>query len=123
MPTRLVVADDSELIRRTIRTFIQTEPLISVEAEAADFEQTIQLAANIRPDVVLLDVRMPNPTNLTVAQIRDACGGCQVLAMSVFTDDETQATALELGAVRMLDKANLYYELIPAILELTQTPN
>ena len=59
MPT-LLVADDSELIRKTVKRLLEAEPAIEILGEATNFAETIQKASELKPDVVLLDLHMPD---------------------------------------------------------------
>jgi chemotaxis response regulator CheB len=69
MPT-LLLADDSELIRKTVKKLLETEPAIQVVGEAADFAEAIQMASDLKPDVLLLDLHMPDDRNLDPAYIK-----------------------------------------------------
>src|SRR5882762_8558240 len=118
VPMKVLLADDSEVMRRSIRRLLKEYPEIELVAETFNFQQTIQAAKERVPDVILLDLHMPNPENLTLEQIRTACQGCQIIAISVFNDEETKTFAEKLGAAELLDKIDLGEQLIPSIQRL-----
>jgi DNA-binding NtrC family response regulator len=60
MPVRVLIADDVEVIRSVIRDLLAREPTIEVCGEAANFSQTFDLATSLKPDVILLDLHMPD---------------------------------------------------------------
>jgi DNA-binding NarL/FixJ family response regulator len=103
---RLLVADDQAMIRAGLRMILDNEPDLAVVAEAADGFQAIEAATVARPDVVLMDVRMPRldgieATRRIVATGPDAPG---VLVLTTFDDDEYVFNALRAGASGFLLK-------------------
>lgn len=121
MPISVLLADDAEVIRTSIRGLLKGEPSIEVCGEAVNFSQTIELAGNLKPDIILLDLRMPDsdkfePNSLAL----QLASTSKVLAMSFLGDDEAKTLAESYGAVAMLDKAELFDELVPAILDIGQ---
>ena len=115
MAITVLLADDSEIMRRSIRRLLGEYPEIVVIAETTSFPETVQMAVEHKPDVILLDLHMPNPSNIEMEQIRAACSSSCVLAISIFNDEETKAIGSDLGASCLLDKAELGLKLIPAI--------
>lgn len=121
MPT-LLVADDSELIRKTIKRFLASEPSIKVLGEAVNFADAIQKTNELKPDVVLLDLHMPDEGELDAARIKAGLvspnSGIKIIGMSLSGNDdaETRELAASLGASTVLEKSRLYHELISAIL-------
>ena len=120
MAISVLLADDSEVFLRALRRCFEGQSEIAVVGEAFDFFQTVQLAERLRPDVVLLDLRMRDSHGMDAlaASAKLTATGATILAMSFSVDDEAKALAQQIGAVRLLDKLRLYTELIPAILEL-----
>ena len=117
----LLVADDADVIRKTLRGFLKGEPAIKVLGEASNFAETISMAAALKPDVILLDVHMPDDRSFNPEFVKASLCRARVLAMSLpsdyKSDQETRLLAENFGTVRMLDKTKLCDELIPAILQ------
>jgi chemotaxis response regulator CheB len=117
MSIRVLLADDSDIMRKAILGTLAEDPRIQVVAEALSFAQTIELTNSLQPDVLLMDLHMDDehafPPELVRAKI-SAAAPC-VLTMSVWNDDKAHALAERFGAKVLLDKANLYTTLLPAI--------
>jgi chemotaxis response regulator CheB len=117
----LLVADDAEVIRKTLRNFLKGEPAIKLLGEASSFAEAISMTAALKPDVVLLDLHMPDEGSLNPEFVKANLSGARVLAMSLSGDyesgEEGRLLAESFGAVTVLDKAKLYDQLIPAILQ------
>ena len=67
MTTRVLIADDQQLIRTGLRMILSAEPDIDVVGEAGDGAEAVALAAEMRPDVVLMDIRMPGMDGIEAA--------------------------------------------------------
>jgi DNA-binding NarL/FixJ family response regulator len=115
MTISVLLADDSELVRKAIMHLLEGDPEIQVLAEAESFSQTIQLSGHLHPHIVLLDLHMGDETGVTPSAIKSSFASSQLLAISFWNDDETRALADSYGAVALLDKTKLAFELIPAI--------
>ncbi|MYS56326.1 response regulator [Streptomyces sp. SID6013] len=107
MTIRVLLADDQALLRTTFRILIDSEPNMTVVAEATDGREAIDLTRTHRPDVVLMDIRMPSTDGL--AATADICGreelsGIRVLVLTTFENDENVARALRAGASGFLGK-------------------
>jgi DNA-binding NarL/FixJ family response regulator len=105
MSIRVLLADDQPLIRAGFRMLLEEQPDITVIAEAADGDEAIHLTRQLRPDVVLMDVRMPRTdgieaTRRIVAEFPDA----RVLVLTTYDLDEYAFTALRYGASGFLLK-------------------
>jgi DNA-binding NarL/FixJ family response regulator len=113
----VLLADDKEIIRQAIRKLLADNPEVQLIGEAADFAQTIQMTQELKPNVVVMDLHLAdfrNGENISDMPL----GKSRLLAMSLANDEEAIVLAESLGAIRLLDKMNLYDELIPAIIEL-----
>lgn len=118
MAISVLIADDSEDFRKALRRHFEGQSDIVVIGEAVDFSHAARLAGHLRPDVVLLDLRMNDSQGLDAVTATPALisNGASILAMSFSTDDDAKALAKQIGAAKLLDKMNLYTELIPTIL-------
>jgi DNA-binding NarL/FixJ family response regulator len=115
----IFIADDSEPVLRTLRKFFAGDPRFEIVGEARNYPDALRLVTELKPDVVLADLRMPGafPVEEGLAKLVAACG-CPVIAMSFNADLETRGIAKTVGASRLVDKTKLYENLIPAIEEV-----
>jgi PleD family two-component response regulator len=114
MSHTVLIADGSALIRGAIRKVLAEEPTIEIVGEAESFETVIQQARDLQPDVILLDLHMPDDRILDPSYIKanlpDAKSKTYILGISVSSDQDAEISALghRLGANRVLAKANFY---------------
>jgi two-component system nitrate/nitrite response regulator NarL len=125
MSIKVLLADDSDIIRGAILKVLSEEPGFELVGEGASYADAIQLTARLKPDVLLLDLHMPDeeqyPPELVKSQIapHNVC----IIAISVWNDDKARALAESFGAKAFLDKTSLYSTLIPAIKSCVAAPN
>jgi DNA-binding NarL/FixJ family response regulator len=115
---RVLLADDQQMVRAGFRVILETEDDIEVVAEAADGVQAVALTAEHRPDVVLLDVEMPNMDGLEATRrivAASASGGPAVLILTTFDRDDYLFAALQAGASGFLLKNGTPEQLIDAV--------
>ena len=116
--TRVLIADDQPLMRTGFRMILDAEPDIEVVGEAADGEEAIRLAAHVRADVVLMDMRMPRLNGIETARrlagprVEDPV---RVLILTTFDLDEYVLSALRAGASGFLLKDAPPEDLVEAI--------
>jgi DNA-binding NarL/FixJ family response regulator len=114
----VVIADDQSLVRAGFRALLDAQKDINVVAEAADGEEAVQLALEHRPDVVLMDIRMPGVDGLTATR-RIAEDGrldaVKVVILTTFDLDEYVFEAIRLGANGFLVKDTEPAELLRAV--------
>ncbi|MFJ9519316.1 response regulator [Kitasatospora sp. NPDC101801] len=102
---RVLVVDDQDLVREGIASLLDIQPGISVVGTAADGHQAVEAAVAHRPDVALVDVRMPGLDGIgTVEAITARVPGCRLVMLTTFDDQEYVARALRAGAVGYLLK-------------------
>ena len=118
----VLLADDSEIMRKAILDLLEWDPEIEMVAECGSFAQTIEVAAKVHPHVIVLDVHLNDERTVPPVQIKSSLVGSSVLAISVWTDGETKILADSYGAVALLDKARLAADLIPAIKRYANAP-
>ncbi|MBN6053321.1 response regulator transcription factor, partial [Nonomuraea sp. RK-328] len=114
----VLVVDDQVLIRAGLAALIRAAPGLDVVGEAATGEEAVELAASLRPDVVLMDIRMPGMNGLAATERILAAAGDQaprVLILTTFDIDEYVYNALRLGACGFLLKDTPPERLISAI--------
>ena len=106
-------------MRQAIRRLLDAQPGIELVGEAADFAQTIQMANDLKPQVIVMDLHMPNDSNLTPLEVQSRLHhSSRLLAISIWNDEETKALAKRFGAAALLDKTDLGKKLVPAIRQL-----
>jgi DNA-binding NarL/FixJ family response regulator len=115
-PVRLLVADDRARTRRALRALFATRAGVELVGEAADGEEALAAVARLRPDAVLLDVRMPRLDGLAAtALIKARWPGVRVVAHSLA--EELRAEALAAGADAFVPKGAPPQELLEALAE------
>ena len=112
---RVVIADDQPLVRSGIAFIISTEPGMSVVSEVPNGELALVSVDNHRPDVVLMDIRMPVMDGITATRHIHDTGGPPVLVLTTFDDDDVLWAALEAGAAGFLLKDTTADDLIAAL--------
>jgi DNA-binding NarL/FixJ family response regulator len=116
MSIRVVIADDQSMVRAGFRSLLQAEPDIDVVAEAADGEQAIAAVRRFKPDVTLMDIRMPNVDGLEATRrIVEAGSATRILILTTFDLDEYVYAGLRAGASGFLLKDASPEQLIAAI--------
>lgn len=113
---RLMLVDDQSLFREALRTLLSIQPDFELVGEAADGQQAVALVPNARPDVVLMDLRMPVMNGVEATRrIAARAGAPRVIVLTTFDEDAEVFAALRAGAVGYLLKASSSEKLCGAI--------
>ncbi|MFD7923215.1 response regulator [Streptomyces sp. NPDC059740] len=101
----MLLVDDHQVVRRGLRTFLEVQDDIEVVGEAADGESGVAAAERLRPDVVLMDVRMPGMDGVeALRRMRELANPARVIVVTSFTERRTVVPALRAGAAGYLHK-------------------
>ena len=97
--TRVLLVDDSEMVRTGLRTLLSTEPAFDVVGEAANVATGIEASTRLKPDVVLLDIRLPDGTGIDACrEIRKRSPDTRVLMVTSVIDETVVDDAIRAGA-------------------------
>jgi chemotaxis response regulator CheB len=117
MCVKVFLADDADVMRKAIRSLLSNREDISVVGEASNFLETVKKTSELHPDLIILDLNMPDRSHIAPSEAKRLLNGAKVLAITLGTENLDELLD-SVGAVRLLDKAELANELIPTILEL-----
>jgi DNA-binding NarL/FixJ family response regulator len=113
---RILLADDQPLVRSGLRVLINDNPDLQVVAEAGTGDEAVALAASVKPDVAVLDIRMPGMDGIEAARrIVESADAPRVLMLTTFDDDDYVYGALRAGASGFLVKDMALEEILSAI--------
>jgi len=116
MTIRVLLVDDDPLLRAGLRLMLRVDPDIEVVGEADDGGAAIDAAASLRPDVILMDVRMPGTDGVTAtSRIAGASAAPRVIVLTTFDADDLVRKAISAGAVGYLVKDTPPTEIVNAI--------
>lgn len=121
MALRIYISDDHPLVRSGLRALIETNPEMSVVGEAADGAATVTAVESLRPDVLVLDMRMPELSGSEVVQrIRASCPDVRVLVLTAHDDAIDAQRLLASGASGFVLKRSANDELVRAIQTISE---
>ncbi len=113
---RLLVVDDHPVVRDGLSSMFAREPDFEVVGEAGDGAEAVRLARSLRPDVILMDLRMPGPDGLgAMRELAQDGGGARVLVLTTYDTDSHVLPAIEAGATGYLLKDAPRDELLRAV--------
>jgi two-component system response regulator NreC len=115
-PIKLMLVDDHDVIRTGLRSFLETQPGFQVIAEANNGRQALEKAREIQPDIVLMDITMPDMDGMEATlQLKKLYPDCQILVLTVHADKQYFMKMLSVGASGYLTKQAAADELVAAI--------
>ncbi len=116
MTVRILIADDHALVRRGLRSLIEGDTDFTIVGEANDSSETMRLAQELRPDILLLDVSMPGIGGIEVArQLHNAQPDLRILILTAHEDESLLSEALKAGVAGYIVKRTVDAELIEAL--------
>lgn len=115
-PIRLMLVDDHAVVRTGLKSFLESQPGIQVVAEANNGEAAIALAIDLKPEVIVMDITMPQMDGLEATRrLREIFPECKVLALTIHADKQYFFEMLAAGAVGYVTKQAAAEELVAAI--------
>jgi DNA-binding NarL/FixJ family response regulator len=115
-PIRILIVDDHALVRKGLVALLDVKSGVEVIGEAADGDEAVKLARELNPDVILLDLAMPNKDGITaLREIREENAESKVLILTSFTEESKVKAVLEAGASGFQLKDSSPAELLTAI--------
>ena len=96
---RLLIIDDHEMVREGLKAMLTTEPDFTIVGDAANAEQAFELIERLRPDVILLDIRLPGTSGIDVCRtVTERYPEAAVIILTTFTDESLVAQCIQAGA-------------------------
>jgi two-component system, NarL family, response regulator NreC len=119
-PIRILLADDHNIMRNGLRLLLERQPGFQVVGEASDGRQTVEMSEALKPDVIVLDIAMPNLNGIEAArQIAGKLPDTAIVILSMHSDESYVLRALKAGARAYLLKDSAELDLIGAIKAVT----
>jgi chemotaxis response regulator CheB len=118
MCVKVFLADDAEIMRRAIRSLLANREDIAIVGEASTFYETVQKSSELQPDLIILDVGMPDRGGASAAEVKGLLNNANILAITLGGDGVSDDLINGIGAAKSLDKMDLATRLIPTILEM-----
>jgi DNA-binding NarL/FixJ family response regulator len=110
----VLLADDCDIMRKAICQRLWEDPDITLVAEARSYSEMLDMVHDLKPHVIVLDAHMLD-AQVETSAAKTLAAVSRIIAISAFNDKETKILADMVGASVLLDKMDLYYNLIPAI--------
>ena len=124
MTVRTLLVDDNKTFLAAVRNFLMMVPDVEIVGEAHDGWSAVDMAKTLNPDLVLLDIVMPEMNGLEVAQaLKEAAHPSHIVFLSMHDSESYRAAARELGAFGYVGKGDFVADLIPIIDRLANALN
>jgi DNA-binding NarL/FixJ family response regulator len=116
MPRRVIVVDDQSLIREGLAIILDAQPDIEIVGQAADGQEAVALAGRLKPDVILMDIKMPRMNGIAATrEIKRRHPAIQILILTTYSEDELVFEGIRAGACGYLLKDITREELAEAV--------
>ena len=115
----MLLAGDKDVERQAVRRILQAHPEIEVVGEATNFPQATQMSNDLKPQVIISNLHMPDEALVSPVEVRTLLnsGASRLVVISIWEDEDANVLANKFGAYTLLDKRDLRNTLVPAILE------
>jgi DNA-binding NarL/FixJ family response regulator len=124
LSVRVLIADDHELVRRGLRSLLESRPGWEICGEARDGVEAVEMSKALTPDIILLDITMPRLNGLDAARrIRQEAPRTQILILSQHDIDEMSESALKAGARGYVSKSEVAVTLFSSMETILQSAN
>jgi DNA-binding NarL/FixJ family response regulator len=118
---RVLIADGHEVVRQGVRTFVERHANLEVVGEAADGREAVKKAVDLKPDVIVMDITMPELSGLEAMRlIHKSVPEAQILALTIHDSEQLMGQALAAGARGYMTKSDAGQEIAAAVLALSQ---
>lgn len=118
-PIRVLIADDHPIVREGLEMVINSQPNLALVGQAANGKEVLSLFKELQPDVIVMDLKMPQGNGLdAVEQIRKSGSQTPILVLTSFPDDEMLISAIQLGANGIMLKESESEQLVKAIFDV-----
>jgi DNA-binding NarL/FixJ family response regulator len=115
-PLRILIADDHEVVRRGVRTLLEGQPEWEVCGEASTGREAIENVRSLCPDLVILDIAMPDMDGLeAIPNILNACPAVKILVLTMHDSPEAATNVLAAGAAGLVLKSDATHDLVMAV--------
>jgi DNA-binding NarL/FixJ family response regulator len=123
MAIRVVLADDTKMMRDGLRALLESAAGVDVVGEAASGTEAVRLTTELAPDVVVMDIRMPDMDGVQATRQLTAGGAAaRVVAITAALDETLAERLREAGAVGLVSKEDAFEKLVPAVREAAAGP-
>ena len=118
-PISVLIVDNHKSTRRTLRKFFDLDGDIKVVGEACNGQEGVELAEELQPEIILMDVKMPLMNGIEAARIiKERCLNSKIIMFSAYDDEGLVDTAIQSGAVGYLSKDDPIEDLLKAIMDV-----
>ncbi|MDA8424180.1 MAG: response regulator transcription factor [Nitrospiraceae bacterium] len=116
MGIKILLADDHRLMREGLRSLLEEQPDFTVVGEADNGKTAVQLAADLKPDIIIMDISMPGLNGIDATQqILSICAKSKIIALSMHTERRTVLEMINAGATGYLLKDCAFEEVVQAV--------